>query len=37
MCWPELRSSERMRVAPLLAAEETIRASQTPIWDWSSI
>ena len=34
---PEFKSPERIRVAPLLAAEETIMASQNPIRDSSSM
>src|ERR1700732_2054480 len=35
--WPAFRSSDRIRVAPFFSADETIRASQKPIRDSSSI
>lgn len=34
---PMFKSSERIRVAPFLETEETIKASQKPICDSSSI
>ena len=35
--WPAFKSSDRIRVAPFFEADETIRASQKPIRDSSSI